>query len=253
MKKAFLILGTIVAILVLTVSIGGCSSFSGSGVADVSQSNISQQNNGIWVAGVGKVTVTPDVAIVTLGVQAQASSVSEAQQQAAKAMANVMAALKSNSVVEKDIATQYFNITPVYSYAQDSGKQTLDGYSVSNTVNVKIRNVGNAGMVIDAVATAGGDYTRINSVTFTVDQPERYNDQAREAAMNDAANRAKQLAKLSGVRLGRPSYINESVNSSSPIIYYDSGAKASASFAPTPISPGETEVTLTVQIVYSIS
>jgi uncharacterized protein YggE len=252
-KKALLILGTTMAILVLVVSVGGCSSFSGSGVADVSQSNISQQNNGIWVTGIGKVTVTPDVAIVTLGVQSQASTVSEAQQQAAKSMANVMAALKANSVVDKDIATQYFNITPIYSYTQDSGKQTLDGYRVSNTVSVKIRNVGNAGVVIDAVATAGGDYTRINSVAFTVDQPERFNDQARESAMNDAANRAKQLAKLSGVRLGRASYINESVNSSSPIIYYDSGVKASTSFAPTPISPGETEVILTVQVVYSIS
>jgi len=251
MKKGLLILGTALVVLVLAVSAWGCGSFSSG--SDVNQSNVSQQNNGIWVTGVGKVTVTPDLAVVSLGVQAQSSTVADAQQQAAKAMVDVMAALKSNGVADKDIATQYYNITPVYSYDRDTGKQVLEGYSVSNTVTVKIRTVGNAGIVIDAVASAGGDYTRINSVTLTVDKPEQYNEQAREAAMNDAANRAKQLAKLSGVKLGKTTYINESLNSSSQTIYYDSGVKAAPSVPTTPINPGETEVTLTVQVVYSIS
>ena len=252
MKKGLLILSTALAVLVLAVSAWGCGSFS-SGGSDISQSNVSQQNNGIWVTGIGKVTVTPDVAVVSLGVQAQALTVADAQAQAAKAMADVMAALKANSVAEKDIATQYYNITPVYSYDQKTGKQTLDGYRVNNTATVKIRNVGNAGVVIDAVAAAGGNYTIINSVTLTVDQPEQYNTQARQAAMNDAANRAKQLAQLSGIKLGKATYINESLNTSSQTIYYDAGAKAVPSVTSTPISPGETEVTLTVQVVYSIS
>ena len=253
MKKGILILGTVLAILVLAVSAWGCGSFSSGGSSDSSQANVSQQNNGIWVTGVGKVTVTPDLAIVSLGVQAQASTVAAAQQQAAKSMSDVMAALKANSVADKDIATQYYNITPVYSYDRDTGKQVLEGYSVSNTVTVKIRTVDNAGIVIDAVAAAGGDNTRINSVTLTVDQPEQYNTQARQAAMNDAASRAKQLAQLSGVKLGKATYINESLNSSSQTIYFDSGIKAAPSVPTTLISPGETEVTLTVQVVYSIS
>ena len=251
MKKGLLILSTALAVLVLAVSAWGCGSFSSG--SDISQSNVSQQNNGIWVTGIGKVTVTPDVAVVSLGVQAQALTVADAQAQAAKAMADVMAALKANSVAEKDIATQYYNITPVYSYDQKTGKQTLDGYRVNNTATVKIRNVGNAGVVIDAVAAAGGNYTIINSVTLTVDQPEKYNTQARQAAMNDAANRAKQLAQLSGIKLGKATYINESLNTSSQTLYYDAGAKAVPSVTSTPISPGETEVTLTVQVVYSIS
>jgi uncharacterized protein YggE len=108
-------------------------------------------------------------------------------------------------------------------------------------------------VVIDAVAAAGGNYTIINSVTLTVDQPEQYNTKARQAAMNDAGNRAKQLAQLSGVKLGKATYINESLNTSSQTIYYDAGAKVAPSVTPTPISPRETEVTLTVQVVYSIS
>jgi uncharacterized protein YggE len=251
MKKVLLVAGTVLVALVLVVSAWGCDSFSSG--SEISQANVSQQNNGIWVTGVGTVTVAPDVAVVSLGVQAQASTVVEAQQQASNAMADVMAALKSNGVEEKDIATQYYNISPVYSYDRDTGKQTLEGYSVSNTVNVKIRDVGNAGIIIDAVAAAGGDYTRINSITLTVDQPEKYNEQAREEAMNDAASRAKQLAKLAGVKLGSATYINESLNNTSQTIYYDSVKVAGATSVPTSISPGETEITLTVQVVYSIS
>jgi len=251
MKKTLLIASTILIIGIMAICTFGCSSFSSG--AEISQSNVSQQNNGIWVTGVGTVTVTPDVAILSLGVEAQDSTVVAAQQQAAAAMADIMDALKSNGVEEKDIATQYYSISPVYSYERETGKQTLEGYKVSNTLNVKIRNIGNAGIIIDAVANAAGDYTRINSITLTVDQPEQYNEQAREAAMNDAANRAKQLAKLSGVKLGKATYINESLNSSSRTIYYDAVLKEAAPSVATSISPGETEITLTVQVVYSIS
>ena len=251
MKKGLLILGAALAVMVMAVSAWGCSSFSSSG-ATVTSSIDSQQNIGIWVNGTGKVTVTPDVAVVSMGVQAQAVTVTEAQQQASTSMAAVMAALKANGVADKDIATQYYNISPVYSYNKDTGKQTIEGYSVSNTLSVKIRAVANAGVVIDAVAVAGGDNTRINSVTLTVDAPETYYDQAREAAVADAAKSAKQLAKLSGVSLGKAIYINESLNSSSQTIYYDSSIRAAAAVPSTTITPGETEITLTVQVVYAI-
>jgi uncharacterized protein YggE len=251
MKKVLLIAGTAMAVLVIAVSAWGCDSFSSG--SEISQSNVSQQNNGIWVTGVGTVTVTPDLAVVSLGVEAQASTVVEAQQQAAQAMADVMAALNANGVEDKDIATQYYNISPVYSYNRDTGEQTLEGYKVTNTLSVKIREIGNAGIIIDAVAAASGDYTRINSITLTVDEPEQYNEQARELAMNNAAESAKQLAKLAGVKLGSATYINESLNSSSQTIYYDAILKEAAPTVATSISPGETEVTLSVQVVYSIS
>ena len=216
MKKAIVFLGTALLILGLTAGLAGCDTFSGEAAA-TNESIVSQQNTGIWVTGVGKVTVTPDVAVVSMGVQAQAATVAEAQQQASTAMAAVMSALSSNGVEDKDIATSYYNITPVYSYNPDTGKQTLEGYSVTNTLSVKVRDVGNAGVVIDAVAAAGGDNTRINSVTLTVDQPEQYYETARQSAVNDAANRASQLAKLSGVKLGKASYINETVNDNSQV------------------------------------
>jgi uncharacterized protein len=247
-KRALLILVSVLSALFVAVSFSACASASD----DTSPIN-TNQNTGIWVSGVGTVTVVPDLAILSLGVQAQAVTVADAQQQAAKAMADVTAALKNNGIADKDIATTSYNISPVYTYDPKAGNQNLVGYSVSNNVTVKIRDISKAGAVIDAAGAAGGDYTRISSVTLTVDQPEKYNDQARELAMTDAANRAKQLAKLAGVKLGRATYINESVNSPWQTISFDTGGKAAPSAPTTSISPGETEVTLTVQVVYNIS
>ena len=251
MKKGLLLIIAVLSVIVLALGALGCGT-SSTGGSENSSTGVNQQSTGIWVTGVGKVTVIPDVAIVSMGVQAQSSTVAGAQQQAAGSMTSVMAALKANGVADKDIATSYYSITPVYSYAPTTGKQTLEGYSVSNAVSVKIRNVGNAGVVIDAVAAAGGNDTVINSVTLTVDQPEQYNDSARKAAVADAANRAKQLANLSGVKLGKATYINESLTNTPQIITFDTSGKAAPAVT-TPISPGETEITLTVQVIYSIS
>ena len=253
MKKGLLILVAALAVMVMASSAVACSSFSSGSGSDSSDNNVSQQNNGIWVTGVGTVTVTPDIAVINLGVQAQAATVADAQQKAATAMAGVMAALKASGVADKDIATRYYSINPVYSYERETGKQVLDGYNVSNSVTAKVREISKAGTVIDAVAAAGGDYTRINSISLTVDKPEQYNDEARDLAMKDAEARAKQLASLAGVKLGKATYIVESVNNATQPIYYDSGVKAVPSASATVISPGETELTLTVQVVYSIS
>ena len=95
MKKGLLILGTTLVVLFLAIS-AGCSTFSGSS-ADTSAASNSQQSTGIWVTGVGKVTVIPDVAVVSMGVQAQAATVADAQKQASTAMAAVMAALNKRA------------------------------------------------------------------------------------------------------------------------------------------------------------
>jgi len=212
---------------------------------------LSQQNTGIWVTGEGKVSVVPDVAILNLGVEAQEETVAEAQQQAAEAMEAVMAVLDEQGIAEKDIKTQYFSIYPVRRWEND--KEILVGYRVNNMVTVKIREVDDTGAIIDAVAEAGGDYTRINSIGFTVDEPTDYYEEAREKAMADAEAKAKQLADLAGVDLGKPTYISEGgVFLPVPREIFLKGEAEAAPSPITPISPGETEIRLTVQVVYSI-
>lgn len=210
---------------------------------------LSQQNTGIWVTGEGKVTVVPDVAILNLGVEAQAATVAEAQRQAAEAMDAVIKELDERGVAKKDIKTQYYNIYPVRRWHED--EEILIGYRVTNMVTAKIRKVEDTGIIIDAVARAGGDYVRINSISFIVDDPSDYYEEAREKAIADAKAEAKQLADLAGVKLGKPTYISE-VGGYVPIPYPARAEVEVTPAPPTPISPGETEIRLTVQIVYSI-
>ena len=254
-KKLILIISMV--LVALAVAASGCtwSPYPESGSKELlPQTGIifSQQNTGIWVTGEGEVTVVPDVAILNLGVEAQATTVAEAQKQAAQAMNAVMDELDGQGVAEKDIKTQHYSIYPVRRWAED--KEILIGYRVTNTVTAKIRNVDNTGIIIDAVARAGGDYIRINGITFTLDDPTKYHKEAREKAMADAEEKAKQLADSAGVKLGKTIYISESGGYVPIIREYAMKAEGLPVPvpAPPPISPGETEVRLNVQVVYSI-
>jgi len=257
--KRNLLLAISLALVLIMVGVVGCTGDFGfpesSQLPELTESGniiINQQNTGIWVTGEGVVSVVPDVAVLNLGVETQEKTVAEAEQQAAEAMAAVMAVLDEQGVAEKDIKTQYFSIYPVRSWQNDV--ETLVGYRVSNIVTVKIREIADTGSIIDAVTQAGGDYTRFNSISLTVDDPTDYYDEVREKAMEDAAGKAKQLAKLAKVDLGNPTYISES-NISIPTSYdfYRGGAEMAPVPAPTTsISPGETEIRLTVQVRYGI-
>ena len=124
---------------------------------------------------------------------------------------------------------------------------------MANTVTAKIRDIEKTGIVIDAVAVAGGDLTRINNIYFSIDDPTPYQEEARDKAMVDAKTRAEQLADLAGVKLGKPTYISENLYFPPPIykdVQMREGAPAPA--PTTPISPGEMEVTLSVQVAYAI-
>lgn len=99
----------------------------------------SQQNTGIWVTGEGKVRVVPDVAILSLGVEAQETTVAEAQTKAATAMTAIVAELDNFEIDRKDIQTQHFSITAVRRWVEDKGEEVLVGYRVTNTVTAKIR------------------------------------------------------------------------------------------------------------------
>jgi hypothetical protein len=243
-RKILLFVAT--SVLVLTgLFLYGCQA------STTSTGGSATQQQGLWVTGEGKVQVTPDIANIQLGIEAQAATVAEAQDQANSAMTSVMNALKTSGVAEKDIQTRYFNIQKVTRWDSDKQLEITIGYRVSNVVNAKIRDVAKAGAVIDAVTQAGGDLTRVDSITFDVDDPIRFYDQARDKAMADASDKAKSLATLAGVKLGKAIYINEySASTVSPMPIY---AKAEAGMSDaTQISAGELEIVLTIQVVYAI-
>ncbi len=209
---------------------------------------------GIWVSGQGKVSVTPDIAILSLGVDAQASTVSEARLQAAEAMEAIVTVLKDNGVAEKDIQTYHFSISQVWEWDRVTDEPKMTGYRVSNMVSATIRELDKVGLIIDAVAEAGGDLTRVHGVGFTVEDPTAYQRQAREKAFADARAKAEQLAGLAGVTLGKAIYITEGMGYLPPMPMLRDMAVA-APMAPgfdTPIMPGEQEIIINVQVAFAI-
>lgn len=212
-----------------------------------------QQQTGIWVTGLGEATATPDIAILRLGVEAREDTVAESQAEATEAMSQVMESLKENGVAEQDIQTQHFSIYPITQWNERRNEEEVIGYRVTNTIVAKIREVDNAGDVIDAVGEAAGDLIRIQNISFTVDNPTKYYEEARANAMQNAKDKATQLAELSGVQLDEPTYICEGAiyRPESANEYYRGGEYPVA--APeTPISPGELKITVSVQVAYAI-
>ncbi len=249
MKKIWLAIAGIVAVLGL-VLLTGCAA-GNPGSVNV---NLNSQNEGMWVSGEGKVQVTPDLAVISLGIEAQALTVAEAQAQAADAMDKVMQALKAQGIDAQDIQTSYYNISQMTRWNDTKQEQEVTGYRVNNTVTAKIHDVKKAGEVIDAVAAAGGDLTRINNISFSVNDPTAAYADARKLAVANAKDKAQQMAKEAGITLGKITYITEN-NYYQPIYRsFESidSAKGAVPAVSTPVEAGQLDVTTTVQIAYEL-
>ncbi len=211
-----------------------------------------QDPAGITVSGSGSAFGEPDVAVLTLGVEAEAPTVAEARNEAAEAMDATLQALKDGGVEENDIQTTRFSINPQYDY-RGNGPPKLTGFFVENLVTVKIREIDDTGDLIDAAATAGGDLIRIQNLRFTIDDPSALEDEARLAAMEEAKSKGETLAAAAGVSLGAPRAISES-GGVSPITFREDAffALPAAGDIATSIETGELEVRVQVQVVYGL-
>jgi uncharacterized protein YggE len=252
-KKWLWIFG--LALVVPVVILAGCAR----GATTVESVNLNSQQVGIWVSGEGKVAATPDIAHLRLGIEAQRATVAEALAEASVAMSSVMTVLADKGVADKDIQTQYFSIYQVTRWDDIKQEEVVIGYRVTNTVNAKIRDIDKSGTktgtIIDAIVVAGGDLMRIDSISFSIDDPTVYYGELRNKAIADAKAKAEQLAGLAGVKLGKATYISEGIQVPLPIYpRYDYGVVQAPVPAPveTSISPGEMEIILTVQVAYAI-
>lgn len=213
------------------------------------------QQTGIAVTGTASVSVRPDIARLTLGVEATAATVAAARSSAADAMTKLQEALKGKGVAEKDIRTLSVNITPQYTQSPDrTVPPSIRGYLVSNIVQVTVRNLDTTSDVLDSAVAAGGNAVRVNGITFAVDQPEQFLTQARDEAVKNARARAEVLAKAAGVTLGAARSITETTNGGPiPLPERASAAPSGLGGASTPVNPGEQTLQLTVSVVYDLS
>jgi uncharacterized protein YggE len=231
--------------LTLTLSILG---FTRAGTVSVMP--VTSQQTGITVCGHGKANAHPDQARIAAGVFAQASTAQDARSQAAQAMNAVISALKNNGVADDDIQTEYFSITPQYSY--ESGGPHQIGYQASNNVTATVRNVNAVGTVVDAVTAAGGNNVVVSGIQFSAGDPSQAQAAAEASALADAHQQAQQIASGAGVSLGAPVSIQVGGcgQTQQPVVY--AGAAQAASGSTTPIQPGQLNVDEYVDVVYSI-
>jgi uncharacterized protein YggE len=212
--------------------------------------------NGINASGTGRATGTPDVAILQLGVELEQPTVEGARSAAAQALEGVLASLRGNGVAEADIQTVQFNVSPQHDFLppagpNEPGRQVLRGYRVTNVIRAKVRTITNAGKVIDDATRAGGNAVVVRSLSFTIDDPTALREQARQDAVADARKRAEELARHGGVGLGKLLSIVEGGSQALPqpnVVR----APSTGSDTLTPIQPGELEVVVTVNALWSI-
>ncbi len=248
---------TMLVLLVCAFAMAGAITFgivSSVRAASVSVLPVTSQQTGITVCGHGTSKVKPDQAVLQVGVNATASKAEDARNQAAQAMASVIAALKSNGVAADDIQTNYVTIQPQYDYS--NGKQTQTGYVASNSVSATIHKVDSVGGVVDAVTRAGGNRVYVAGIQFSNGDPTAAQMDAQGKAIADARRQANQIAQSAGVSLAAPVSIQVGgCGNTSPVPYYaaaqNAAGKANDS-ASTPIEPGQNQVSVDVAVVYAI-
>ncbi len=213
----------------------------------------------ISVRGLGEVTRMPDVATFSFTVHAETDTPEAAQAQSAEAANMILAYRGEAGIPENDIKTVHYNLSPRYEYPRTNctptfcppSNPTLVGYSVDQTVEVKVRDTEQAGTLIAGVGERGA--TNVSGLTFTVDDDDAAKADARAQAVADAKAKAETLADTLGVRLVRLTGFWEEEQ------YYPMAERAyggmmmdAASAAAPQLPSGENTITSVVNLTYEI-
>jgi uncharacterized protein YggE len=214
----------------------------------VSQTTTQKQST-FDVTGESTITTIPDKAVVSLGIQVNASTVKEVQDQANTVMNSINAELGKLGIEKKDIKTDNYSLYPIYDY---SGTQRITGYSVNANLSVSLTDFSKLNQAIDTATQVGAN--QIGGISFALsdDKLEEVENDARKEAIEDAKKKAEELSGLAGMRLGKIVNVYEQPNYGS----YPMMARAEMAIdgkgggAPTNVEPGSTTYSYTVTLSY---
>lgn len=201
------------------------------------------------VSATGEATRVPDLAIISAGVVTRQTTATAAIQENATRMERVLAALKRAGIEERDVQTSSINLNPEYRY-QDNRAPQLVGYSASNQVSIRFRDIRNTGKILDALVAEGAN--QINGPTLTIDKPEAALDEARLKALANGRARADVYARALGRRVARIVSISESGGGSPVPPPMPMMMEARAQGADSKILPGEQKLQVTLSIVFDL-
>jgi uncharacterized protein YggE len=204
---------------------------------------------GIVVSGTGRVSVAPDTAVLTLGVDSQAATLADATADAARRMSAVLARVKGLGVADADIATVSYSVDPRTAPpdpARRDDPPRIVGYHVSNLAQVTVKKLPDAGRILDAAVAAGANAVR--GIRFTLADPSKAQAQARAGAVADALAKARELAAAAGVKPGDVLTIRE-MGGSPPVPVRTMAMRMEAG---TPVEAGQLDVVVTVELRQAI-
>lgn len=196
----------------------------------------------------GEVSRVPDIAIISAGVVTRAATATAALEQNAQRMERVRAALKRAGIADRDVQTSNISLNPEYRY-RDNLPPQLAGYTASNQVSIRFREIRNTGRILDALVAEGAN--QINGPNLTIDKPEAALNEARLAAIANGRVRADLYARALGMRVVRLLAVSESGGYSVPQPMVMMRAEA-ASAADTKIDPGQQQVQVTVSMSFEL-
>jgi uncharacterized protein YggE len=210
----------------------------------------------ISIEGRGEVMAAPDMAQINSGVTTQGASAREALDANTAAMAELIAELKAAGIEARDIQTSGFSVNPNYVYTDErdangySLPPKINGYQVSNTVTVTVRQLDTLGSILDKSVTVGAN--TINGVSFSVADPSALYDDARKAAFADARAKAELYATIAGGKLDEILSISEGqgFNPPQPVAMYS--MRADAQSAAVPVEAGELAFAINVNVQWEL-
>ena len=202
--------------------------------------------------GEGKATAAPDVITITLGVETRNVSASATAAENAKLMNSTINALLSAGLKKKDVQTSHYSLTTQTEEnpmpANAAKNKTPPEFVATNQVTARMNVSENIGKVLDAATAAGSN--NVMGISFDLRDPKPQMDKALAQAVNDSRRKAEIMAMAAGVKLGKILELSEGYG------YTSSNAPRAAfslSAAPTPVLPGEMEITSSVTVTYEIT
>lgn len=204
----------------------------------------------ITVNGQGKASAPPDMASIQTGVITHGVTAIEALSENNQIMGRIMDILTGRKIAEKDVQTSYLNVTPEYKQDERGRMENkIVGYSVSNQVQVRVRNLKDLGDVLDSLVRAGSN--QVSGISFGIDDPTKIINLARERAIMDARDRAELYARSAGVSVGKILAISEQATewprAQGAYRMFDMQAASSV-----PVATGEQEYSVTIQMIFTL-
>ncbi len=207
----------------------------------------------IYVNAEGKTTVTPNLASLSFSVVTEGKDPEKISQENIQKMNTAIEYIKNQGIPTPDIKTAGYDLSPRYEYDETQRKSFVTGYTLTQTVFVKIRDFSRIGKVLGALPQLG--VNQVSGLNFEVENPDQYLNIARQEAFTKALAKAKAMAKQNNVHIERVVTFSESQGGYPYPFRYDTmSAKGGGTMeaAPPQIEPGSQEVTVNVSVTYEI-